>query len=89
MARVLVVLKIFPSDIDISLNGLKKEIQQKLPSYVSVHKFEEEPIAFGLVALIAYLVLPEEKSGGIDEVESCLKKIEKVSDFQTVMVSRV
>jgi len=89
LARVLVSMKIFPSDIDVNLEELKKEIVKKIPSFASIHKFEEEPIAFGLVALIAYIVLPEDRSGGIDEVESSLQKIEKISDFQTLMVSRV
>ncbi len=89
MARVLVSLKIFPADIKINLDMLKKDIEQSLPSYASVYKFEEEPIAFGLVALIAHILLPEDKSGGIDEIESKLQKLEKIGEFQTLMVRRV
>lgn len=89
MARVLISLKIFPSDVDVSLDALKIEIKKNLPKYASVYKFEEEPVAFGLVALIAHILLPEDRSGGIDEVESNLRKIEKISDFQTQMVRRV
>jgi len=89
LARVLVSLKIFPSDIDVNREALKKEIRKNLPSYASVYQFEEEPIAFGLVALIAHILLPEDRSGGIDEVESNLRKITEISDFQTLMVRRV
>jgi translation elongation factor EF-1beta len=35
------------------------------------------------------VLVPEDREGSIDEVESCLKKIEKISDFQTLMVRRV
>lgn len=89
MARVLVSLKIFPSDVGGSLDSLKGEVERSLPQYASVYKFEEEPVAFGLVALIAHVLLPEDRSGGIDEVESSLRKIQKISEFQTLMVRLV
>jgi len=89
LARVLVSLKIFPADVKTDLDSLRKDIEQSLPSYASVYKFEEEPIAFGLVALIAHILLPEDKSGGIDEIESKLQKLEKIGEFQTLMVRRV
>jgi translation elongation factor aEF-1 beta len=89
LAKVLVSLKIFPSDVDVDRESLKRNIEKTLPNYASVHQFEEEPIAFGLVAIIAHVLLPEDKTGGIDEVESNLKKIAEISDFQTLMVRRV
>ena len=87
--RVMVSMKIFPSDIETDREVLKKDIEKMLPDYASVYQFEEEPIAFGLVAIIAHILVPEDKEGGIDEVESSLKKIDKISDFQTLMVRRV
>jgi translation elongation factor aEF-1 beta len=89
LAKVLVSLKIFPSDVDVDRESLKRKIKKMLPNYASVYQFEEEPIAFGLVAIIAHVLLPEDKTGGIDEVESNLKKIAEISDFQTLTVRRV
>jgi len=89
LARVVVSLKIFPADIDVNLDALKEKIRSALPSYASIYKFEEEPIAFGLVALIAHVVLPEDLSGGLDEVEKRIQEISDVSDIQTVMVRRI
>lgn len=89
MARVVASLKIFPSDINVSLNELKEEIKNALPEYASIYKFEEEPIAFGLVALIAHVVLPENQAGGIDEVERSIRNLKKVSDLQAIMVRRI
>lgn len=88
MARVVVSLKIFPADINISLETLKEKIKSSLPNYASVYKFEEEPIAFGLVALIAHIILPENQSGGLDEIERNILNIGDISDIQTVMVRR-
>jgi translation elongation factor aEF-1 beta len=87
--KVMVSLKIFPSDIDVDREALKKEIEKALPDFASVYRFEEEPIAFGLVAVIAHVLVPEDREGSIDEVESSLKKMDKISDFQTIMVRRV
>jgi elongation factor 1-beta len=87
--KVMVSLKVFPSDIGVDRESLKKEIEKALPDYASVYGFEEEPIAFGLVALVAHILVPEDREGGIDGVESSLKKIDKISDFQTLMVRRV
>lgn len=88
MARVVVSLKIFPADINVNLDALKEKIKNSLPSYASVYKFEEEPIAFGLVALIAHIVLPENQSGGLDEIERSIQSVGDVSDIQTIMVRR-
>ncbi|HIE19354.1 TPA: elongation factor 1-beta [Candidatus Bathyarchaeota archaeon] len=89
MAKVLISLKIFPSDVNTDLEALKKKIEDCLPDFASVYKFEEEPIAFGLVAIIAHLLVPEDKAGGIDEVEMALKKIDTISNFQTLTIRRV
>ena len=89
MAKVLISLKIFPSDVDVNLESLKKKIEECLPDFASVYRFEEEPIAFGLVAIIAHVLVPEDKAGGIDEVEAALKKIDEISNFQALTIRRV
>ncbi|MCS7120061.1 MAG: elongation factor 1-beta [Nitrososphaerota archaeon] len=87
--KVLISLKIFPAEIDVDREDLKRKIERALPEYASIYGFEEEPIAFGLVATIAHILVPEDKEGAIDGVESCLKEIKEISDFQTLMVRRV
>jgi len=89
MAKVLVSLKIFPSDVSVNLNLLKRKIEESLPDYASIYKFAEEPIAFGLIALIADIVVPEDKSGVLDEIERLLKRIEGINELETLMVRRV
>ena len=89
MANVLISLKIFPSDVTVDLGALKKKIEGCLPDFASVYKFEEEPIAFGLVAIIAHILVPEDKAGGIDELEAALKKIDEISNLQALTIRRV
>jgi len=89
LAKVLVSLKIFPSDVTVDLEDLKKKIEDCLPDFASVYKFEEEPVAFGLVAVIAHLLLPEDKAGGLNEVEEALKKVDGIGNLQTLTIRRV
>jgi translation elongation factor aEF-1 beta len=81
-------MKIFPEDITVDLNQLREQIKKNLPKDVSVRKFAEEPIAFGLIALIAHVLMPEEKSGELEKVESAIKNIKGVSNIETFMMQR-
>jgi len=89
MAKVLAAIKIFPKDANIDLNALKAKIQSSLPAGSTVQKFEEEPVAFGLVALIAYVVLPEDAAGQMDQVEESIRSVDQVSEIEVMRVGRV
>lgn len=88
MAKVLASIKIFPNDANIDLGILKSKIQESLPAGSAVQKFEEEPIAFGLVALIAHVVLPENVEGKMDQVEEAIRTVDLVSEIQVLRVGR-
>lgn len=88
MAKVLASIKIFPNDANLDLNVLKSKVQQSLPAGSTVQKFEEEPIAFGLVALIAHVVLPEDVEGKMDQVEDAIRAVDSVSEIQVMRVGR-
>jgi len=88
MARVVASIKIYPQDVIISVDVIKEGITKALPSDVQVHKFVEEPIAYGLVALIAHLVLPESE-GQLEKVENALKTVKGVGQIEVQMVRRV
>ena len=88
MADMLVSLKIFPSDITVDLNQLRKQIEESLPKDSSVRKFAEEPIAFGLKALIAHILIPEDKQDSLEKIENTIKQINGVSNVETFMMQR-
>jgi len=88
MARVVASIKIYPQDVIISVDEIKKGIMKALPRDVQVHQFVEEPIAYGLVALIVHLILPEEE-GQIEKVENALQAVEGVGQIEVQMVRRV
>src|SRR5712691_10029857 len=87
LAKVMVSLKIFPSDIVADMSGLKQTITKSLEGKATIYKFDEEPVAFGLVALIVHILMPEDASGIMDEIEGRLKSIDGISEVE-VLVSR-
>ncbi|HUK50283.1 MAG TPA: elongation factor 1-beta [Terriglobales bacterium] len=89
MAKVLASIKIFPNDANIDLNALKSRIQAALPSGFVVQRFDEEPVAFGLIALIAHVVLPEDAAGTMDKAEDAIKGVDQVSQIEVLRIGRV
>jgi len=86
MGSVIVTYKVFPEDIMENFDDLKKNIEKCLPEFASLEGYGEEPIAFGLVALLVQVRFPEDKTGIVDEFETEIGKIERVSQVQTLFV---
>jgi elongation factor 1-beta len=88
MGSVLVTYKVFPEDIVENFDDLKTKIKGILPEFSSIEGYGEEPIAFGLKALLIQIKFPEDKTGLVDEFETALAKIPGVSQAQTFQVRR-
>jgi len=88
MTKILVSMKIFPEDITIDLNQLKQKIEGIMPQDSRVLRFAEEPIAFGLNALIAHILIPEEKQDDLDKIETSIRQIQGISNIETFMMQR-
>jgi elongation factor 1-beta len=88
MGSVIVTYKIYPEDITENFEPLKKEITKQLPEYSEITGYGEEPVAFGLKALLVQIKFPEDKSGIVDELETTLNQIKGISQVQTLMVRR-
>jgi elongation factor 1-beta len=87
LAKVIAQIKIFPTETTVDLVELRKKVEAGLPAGTSVARFDEEPIAFGLVALVARIAMPEQE-GQMDKVEEALKSVENVGEIQVVNVWR-
>lgn len=88
MAKMLVSMKIFPEDITINLDQLKQRIEQAMPQDSKVLRFNEEPIAFGLRALMVHILIPEEKQDELEKIETNIRQIQGVSNIETFMMQR-
>ena len=89
MAKVLVVAKLYPEDIDTDLDKLVDKIKEKLPANYEITKHSKEPIAFGLNALRLFILIPEESEGGTSRLEEVLQSIEGVQEVEIEAVHRV
>jgi len=88
MGRIVISFKIFPTGVNVDLENLKKQIEKILPKSTSIYGYQSEPVAFGLNALIAHIIIPEDETGLLDKIEESLGKISDVSQIQTIMVRR-
>ncbi len=88
MANMLVSLKIFPEDITIDFEQLKLKVEKSMPQDSKILRFNEEPIAYGLKALIVHVLMPEEKQDVLEKVESGIRQISGVSNVETFMMQR-
>ncbi|MEM2902572.1 MAG: elongation factor 1-beta [Candidatus Bathyarchaeia archaeon] len=89
MGEMLTSIKILPSDVEVNLEELKENVKKALPPTVKLFKVAEEPIAFGLTALIAHIITPEDESDIIERVESLLRSIRDVGEVQIVNMTRL
>lgn len=88
MGEVLATIKIMPEGPEVDLEQMKQDIQAAIPEGTEFHKIEEEPIAFGLVALNV-MVIVDDGEGGTEQAEENLAKISGVSNVTVTDVGRL
>ncbi|MEA1994476.1 MAG: elongation factor 1-beta [Euryarchaeota archaeon] len=82
------ILRVMPESPELDKEALKKSIENGVPQNMKIHKIEEEPIAFGIVALNAFVLL-NDKEGGVENIEKEIKDIKDVSEVDTTDVRRL
>ncbi|MDR3222365.1 MAG: elongation factor 1-beta [Methanobrevibacter sp.] len=88
MGDVVATVKVMPKDPEINLESLKEEIKSAIPKESELHNIEEEPVAFGLVALKVMFVVGDEE-GGTEIVEEKLKKLDGISSVEVQDIRRL
>lgn len=68
--------------------NLRIDIQSSLPEGTTLRASKEEPIAFGLVALLVDLQF-EEGDHVMDQIESSLQNLDQVSQVEVTGVSKL
>ena len=76
-----------PKDAETKPQQLVDDIQKLNPN-IQIRSTKEDPIAFGLVALVADF-LTDDAAGAMDEVEASIKKSELVGEFEVLGASRI
>jgi len=92
VAKVMVILRILPADVEVDVEGLRERIQtaiSKLGEGFALQSYRVEPIAFGLKALRLAIVMPEETEGGTYLLEETVRSVEGVGEVEVEVVSRI
>ena len=81
MGTALVKLKIMPDSPDANLDEIKQKTEEILKQETDMKiTFEEEPVAFGLKAVIAGFALDESKQ--VDPIQDKISAIEHVNSAE-------
>lgn len=87
MSIVAVKIKIMPDSSETDIMKMEKNVKTILEkNEIKNPKFEVQPIAFGLKALIMMFGWPEEKE--LESLEEKLKKIKEVGSVQVIDIRR-
>ncbi len=81
-------IKIMPKDTNVDFEKLKSDIESVIPKGVRLHGFAEEPIAFGLRALITVIIV-KDGEGGTEIAEESFAKVHDVESVQVIELSRI
>ena len=88
MGEVLTTMKIMPDSPDVDLEAIKSTIESSMPEGARIHEMSEEPIAFGLVAVILQFIT-EDGEGGSESVEEMVQAVDGVASFEITGVGRL
>ena len=89
MGDVAAKMKIMPESVDTDLVGLKEKLKAVIPAGAQLHgDIVEEPIAFGLKALIVTLIVNDEE-GGTEPAEEAFAKVSGVENVQVLEAYRI
>lgn len=87
MGIAAVKIRILPTSLEVELEDLKRKVKPLVEKQGGKNcTFEEEPIAFGLKAIIAFFAWPEELE--LENLEGIIRKIEGVSSLQVIDMRR-
>ena len=88
MGEVVATIKVMPVSPETDLEQLKADIESSIPDDAEFHKIEEEPIAFGLVALNLIFII-EDGEGGTESTEEAMAKLADVASVEITDTRRL
>ncbi len=86
--NVVATLRILPEGVDVDLGKIEKSIAGLQGAAMKLNSAEKKPIAFGLEALEATLLL-NDAQGGIEELQERIMQLPGVSQVDVIDLSRL
>lgn len=77
MGKVAVKLKVMPQSPEIDLDALQDRLEKSLPEGAKIRGFDRDDVAFGLVALLPTVIVPDD-AGGSEAVEEAFSGVDGV-----------
>ena len=88
MGKVAAKVKVMPESPEIDLDELQERLEDSLPEGAKIRGFERDDVAFGLVALLPTVVIPDD-AGGTEAVEESFSTVEGVESVAVENVGRI
>jgi elongation factor 1-beta len=88
MGKVAAKIKVMPQSPEVDLDTLQERLESALPEGATIKGFERDDVAFGLVALLPTVVVPDD-AGGTEAVEEAFVEVEGVESVSVENVGRI
>jgi len=88
MGSLALRVKILPTDPKMKAEGILEEINKIENIEINIIKHHSQPIAYGLEALIADLIISDEE-GKINELEEIMEVNNKISQMDIIAMSKI
>ncbi|ELZ32290.1 MULTISPECIES: elongation factor 1-beta [Halorubrum] len=88
MGDVAAKIKVMPNSPDVDLDDLQDRLEEVLPEGAKIRGFERDDVAFGLVALLPTVIVPD-GAGGTEAVEEAFSQVEEVESVAVENVGRL
>jgi elongation factor 1-beta len=88
MGKVAAQLKVMPQSPDVDRDALPERLENSLPEGAKISRVDRDDVAFGLVALLPTVIVPDD-AGGSDAVEEAFAEVEGVESVKVEQVGRI